>query len=236
MLEPAPLVRPLATTDSLTHTAFYQVALKCPAAPEIACGSGSKPVLSDLESAAAVAGVWLHRSGTELAIQWQPATPAAQRETVLNEVFAANATVGTLPVPLQPEAGKPLSDPEAWYASAQLDNLTQEEAGIIARRLLHRMQAGTVLSPEQQHAFLDQFTCCFVRHFAVGTAALRTISGTARVAEVNEDILQSLLQNFAGPQRAALEQALATGYLAVPGDPDYSDTPEVDCCTIIEGL
>lgn len=235
MLKPSPLAPPPTNADSLANMAFYQVALKCPAAPAIACGSGSKPVLTDLESAAEIAGVWLHRSGTVLAIQWQPATLASQRVAVVNGVFAANATVGALPAPLQPEARNPLGDPKEWYASDQLDNLTQEEAGIIAHRLLHRLQAGVAMSHEQQHAFLEQFIRSFVRHIAVSTTALRTISGAARVAELNEEVLQSLRPNFSGPAHVALEQALATGYLPVPGDPGYSDAPVADCCTI-EGL
>lgn len=232
MLTSSPLAPPPVNAEFLANTAFYQVAMKCPAAPAIACGSGSKPVLADLESAAEVAGVWLHRNGTVLAIQWHPATSTSQRVAVVNGVFAENATVGTPPAPLPPEAGKTFGDPHAWYASDQLDKLTQEEAGIIAHRLLHRMQAGTGISHEQQHAFLEQFTHRFVRHFAVSAAALRTVSAADRVAELTEEIRHSLQPHFSEPAQAALEQALAAGYLPVPGDPDYSDAPVADCCTI----
>ena len=231
MLEPAPLVRPHATADSLTHTAFYHVALKCPAAPDIACGSGSKPVLTDLERIAGVAGVWLHRSGTVLAVQWQPSTTATQRLALVNQVLVVNGTVGTLLAHLPREAEESLGDSKAWYDSDRLDSLTQEEADIIAHRLLHRLEARAAITHEQQFAFLEQFTHIFVRHFAVSTAALRTISGAARVAELNEEILLSSLPSFAGP----LGAALATGYLPEPGDPDYSNAPVADCCTI-EGL
>lgn len=235
MLEASPLAPFAAHAESLADTGFYRVALKCPAAPDMACGSGSKPVLTDLDSADEVAGVWLHRSGTVLAIAWQPTTAPAQRQALVNQVFALNATVGT-PLERPPLAeAESFDDPTAWYASDRLDELTREEAGIIAHRLLHRMEARAALSHEQQYAFLEFFTRSFFQHFAVSTAVLRTISGVARVAELNEEVLQSSLPTFAGPQRAALEQALDAGYLPMPGDPDYSDAPVADCCTI-EGL
>ena len=235
MLEASPLAPFAAHAESLADTGFYRVALKCPAAPDMACGSGSKPVLTDLDSADEVAGVWLHRSGTVLAIQWQPTAPSAQREALVNQVFALNATVGT------PLERPPLTEvesfdvPTAWYASGRLDELTREEAGIIAHRLLHRMEARATLSPAQQADFMGHFTRSFVRHFAVSTAVLRTISGVARVAKLNEEVIQSSLPHFMGPQYAALEQALDAGYLPVPGDPDYLDAPVADCCSI-EGL
>jgi len=235
MLEASPLAPFAATAESLADTSFYQVALKCPAAPVIACGSGSKPVLTDLESAAEVAGVWLNRSGTVLAIQLLPTTPSPQRQAVVDQVFALTATVGS-PLEQPPlEAVESVGDPKAWYTSARLDKLTQEEAGIIAHRLLHRMETRAALSHEQQSTFLELFTRSFVRHFAVSTAALRTVSGAARVAELNEEVLHDSLPNFAGSQRVALEQALNAGYVPVPGDIDYSDAPVADCCTI-EGL
>src|SRR5436309_8945593 len=51
---------------------LYEVPLVCPAAPQIGCGSRSKPILLALEQQAGVAEAWLNRSGTMIAIVWKP--------------------------------------------------------------------------------------------------------------------------------------------------------------------
>ena len=53
---------------------FYEVPLVCPAAPEIGCGSRSKPILLQLEREEAVAEAWLNRPGTVIAVVWKPET------------------------------------------------------------------------------------------------------------------------------------------------------------------
>lgn len=47
---------------------FYQAPLVCPAAPEIGCGSASKPLLLELERSNVVSEAWLNRAGTIMAV------------------------------------------------------------------------------------------------------------------------------------------------------------------------
>src|SRR5262245_6392697 len=61
---------------------FYEVPLVCPAAPEIGCGSRSKPILLQLEQERTVSEAWLNRPGTIVAIVWKPeATREEQKVT-----------------------------------------------------------------------------------------------------------------------------------------------------------
>src|SRR5437667_10202046 len=66
---------------------FYRTPLVCNAAPDIGCGSRSKPALLELEKNPAVKEAWLNRAGTVIAIVW---TDKAQTENVAKPVFDEN--------------------------------------------------------------------------------------------------------------------------------------------------
>ena len=53
------------TSDRIS---LFEVALRCEAAPEIGCGSRSKPVLLQLEREPMITEAWLNESGTVLAV------------------------------------------------------------------------------------------------------------------------------------------------------------------------
>src|SRR5688572_12608991 len=55
-------------SDLAGRVAFYNVPLRCPAAPEIGCGSRAKPVLLELERVPGINEAWLNRAGTIAAI------------------------------------------------------------------------------------------------------------------------------------------------------------------------
>src|SRR6266436_10087542 len=61
---------PAARTFESSRLSFYEVPLVCPAAPQIGCGSASKPLLLELEHGGAVSEAWLNRAGTILAVIW----------------------------------------------------------------------------------------------------------------------------------------------------------------------
>ncbi|MBI4657582.1 MAG: hypothetical protein HY735_01825 [Verrucomicrobia bacterium] len=65
---------PLASGDDGKPTAnpsrvsLFQVPLKCPAAPQIGCGSRAKPILLELERDSNITEAWLNGAGTVLAV------------------------------------------------------------------------------------------------------------------------------------------------------------------------
>src|SRR6266849_4002430 len=63
--------KPAPKNVSPRRISLYEVPLVCPAAPEIGCGSRSKPVLLALEQQPAVAEAWLNRAGTVMAVVWK---------------------------------------------------------------------------------------------------------------------------------------------------------------------
>src|SRR2546425_1911849 len=60
----------------------FKAPLVCPAAPQIGCGSASKPILLDLEKQPGVFEAWLNRAGTIIAVVWKPETNAETRRNV----------------------------------------------------------------------------------------------------------------------------------------------------------
>lgn len=114
------------STASLT---FYEVPLICNAAPNIGCGSRSKPALVELEKNPAVKEAWLNRPGTVIAIVWKdkPQTEIAK------PIFDQNAIAYTELTEKEAISYKQsFGEENLWYRGADVDKLSKEEATIIA--------------------------------------------------------------------------------------------------------
>src|SRR5436305_10109467 len=75
----APLASAAAPADRIS---VFKAPLVCPAAPQIGCGSASKPILLDLEKQPGVLEAWLNRAGTIIAVVWKPESDAETRSKV----------------------------------------------------------------------------------------------------------------------------------------------------------
>src|SRR5262249_41959937 len=124
----------------------FKASLICPAAPQIGCGSASKPILLDLEKQPAVLEAWLNRAGTRIAVVWKPDADAAIRGNIVAELKEDHVT--ELDGKSRYEAVTDFSSGKGWYRGADVDRLSEEEAGIIAARLVHRVEAKTTLTQE----------------------------------------------------------------------------------------
>jgi len=109
---------------------FYKTPLVCNAAPEIGCGSRSKPALLELEKNSAVKEAWLNRAGTVIAIVWKG---KVQTENVAKPVFDDNNISFT---ELKENEVAPYKQSfrkaNLWYRGADVDMLSREEAATIA--------------------------------------------------------------------------------------------------------
>ena len=143
-----------ATPDRIS---VFKVPLVCPAAPQIGCGSASKPILLDLERQPVVLEAWLNRAGTIISVVWKPDSDAETRRNVAAELKEDHAT--ELEGKSRDNAVKDFLSGKGWYRGADVDRLSEEEADIIAARLVRWVQAKTVLTKDKaeglQHAFSD---------------------------------------------------------------------------------
>jgi hypothetical protein len=136
---------------------LFKVPLQCPAAPWIGCGSASKPILLDLERQPGVLEAWLNRAGTIISVVWKPDSDAGMRRDVAAELKEDHAM--EIQRNARDDALKDFSSGKNWYRGADVDRLSEEEAGIIAARLVRWVQAKRPLAKDKaerlQRAFTD---------------------------------------------------------------------------------
>jgi hypothetical protein len=133
----------------------FKAPLVCPAAPQIGCGGASKPILLDLEKQPGVAEAWLNRGGTLIAVVWKPDSNAEARSHVAAELKEDRAT--ELQGDAHDEGVKDFLSGKGWYHAADVDRLSEEEADIIAARLVRFIKSKSALPNNKaeplQHAF-----------------------------------------------------------------------------------
>jgi len=136
--------------DSKTSTndiSFYKVPLVCGAAPDIGCGSRSKPVLIGLEEQKEISEAWLNRSGAIIAIVWNRSNDLSSRNNATDEIFKKNKiNVKEIDENEYTHLLKDFENKKDWYRSEEVDELSKEEASLIAARLIARTNLKTTLT------------------------------------------------------------------------------------------
>ncbi len=122
----------------------YQVPWRCPAALQIGCGSHAKPILLQLEQDPAVSEAWLNRPGTTVAVVWKEGARRKARRSAEKTLKGGKAS--KLSGEAQAKALADFESGKGWYRGAEVDRLSEEEAGVIAARWVRRVQAKTTLT------------------------------------------------------------------------------------------
>ena len=147
---------PAATADRIS---VFKAPLVCPAARQIGCGSASKPILLDLEQQPGVLEAWLNRAGTRIAVVWKLESDAPTRGKVVADL--KEDYVIELDGKPRDEAVNDFLSGKGWYRGADVDRLSEEEADVIAARLVRRVQAKTALAKDKaeglQRALADAY-------------------------------------------------------------------------------
>src|SRR6266478_4399935 len=147
---------PAVTADRIS---VFKAPLVCPAAPQIGCGSASKPILLDLEKQPGVLEAWLNRAGTIIAVVWKPESNAETRSKVATGLKEDRAT--ELQGDSRDKAVQDFLLGKGWYHGADVDRLSEEEADVIAARLVRWVRAKSALTKDKadglQRAFSDTF-------------------------------------------------------------------------------
>src|SRR5438445_9608791 len=105
-----------ATPDRVS---VFKVPLVCPAAPQIGCGSASKPILLDLEKQPGVLEAWLNRAGTIIAVVWKSDANAETRSNVAADLKEDHAT--EMDGKSRDDAVKDFVSGKGWYHAADVD-------------------------------------------------------------------------------------------------------------------
>jgi hypothetical protein len=154
---------------SADQVSFYTVPLACPAARGLGCGSAAKPVLPALEKKRSIQEAWLDHAGTMLAIVWKKGARTEVRSAEIQSVtndrgVALHELLGER----RDNTLKSFASRKKWYCGAEVDPLSEEEAGVIVDRLVRRamMKEPTIggkaesLKPAITKVIRDQLTGC----------------------------------------------------------------------------
>jgi len=147
---------------SKKHIGLYEVNLVCPAARHIGCGSASKPILLQLESEPGVDEAWLNRAGTMVAVVWKEAGSTKQHAKVVRAVLKERS-LREVSGKTREQTLKSFLSGIGWYRGAEVDRLSEEEAGIMAARLVRRIRALISLSDEKGKELQPAFTAALAR-------------------------------------------------------------------------
>lgn len=190
-----------ATPDRIS---VFKAPLVCPAAPQIGCGSASKPILLDLERQPGVLEAWLNRAGTRIAVVWKTDADAGTRSKVAADL--KEDRVIELDGKPREEAVTDFLSGKGWYHGADVDRLSEEEAGIIAARLVHRVEAKTTLGKNKAERLQDVLAGALRKWFTEAGSQERL-----PVRQLTGDFLNE-------KQIAMLEHAINQGVRPLPNE------------------
>jgi hypothetical protein len=189
------------------RVSIFRVPLVCPAAPQIGCGSASKPILLDLEKQPGVLEAWLNRAGTRIAIVWKPGSDAETRQKVATAFGEDRAT--ELDGKLREETVADFLSGKGWYRGADVDRLSEEEAGVIAARWVRRVQAKTTLPKDKAEGLQAALTDVLRKR-------LTSEHGGPNEKELS---VEQVAGNYIGQaQIKILKEAIDKGVLPLPED------------------
>jgi hypothetical protein len=213
-----------------SRTSVFQVPLRCEAVPQIGCGSMSKPILLELEREPIIREAWLNHTGTVLAIIGSDASNHESIAKAVESVLVKNGvSFNELTGDAYATELKSFTARTDWYRGADVDALSKMEARTIAERMVHRVQASVILTPEKSAALEDGIAKAFERQFfcsADGTSSKRE--------QLTEDIKTVATANLEGKGIAALQAAFAKGIKPLPEDNESTKTKPAtpECCRL----
>lgn len=195
---------------------FYSVSLECHAAPAIGCGCRAKPMLARLESEPAISQAWLHRSGTVLAVLWASPTNAAIKTRLVGAALEKENFVAGAPLDNARRQAllEDFSASVNWYRADTVDRLSEEEAEMIAARLLRRMSARAALSDERAQALKRSIAEACVRVLVEDASSSAQMRAT-RIAHAALDAARGRLDER---EMHALMEAVAQGHRPIEGE------------------
>lgn len=193
------------------RVSIFKVSLQCPAAPQIGCGSASKPILLELENDPAVEQAWLNRTGTLIAVVWKAQPNAQTQQDVASRLKSAaccarDKAIREVQGEARDQALKEFQTGHGWYRGSEVDRLSEEEAGVIAARLVRRVEAKTTLPKNKADRLREVLAETLRKCFTEGL-----VPGTLRAREVAGDFLDE-------NQISILEQAIKKGVRPLPNE------------------
>jgi hypothetical protein len=214
------------------RVSLFEVALRCEAAPEIGCGSRSKPVLLQLEREPMITEAWLNETGTVLAVVGKEGSSRESWSETVQSILERN---GVMAAELQGGARetqfRSYVSGKDWYRGAEVDNLSKREARTIAARLVHRIEAKAPLAQEKAKAIEISVANAFERRF-IGSLSDANAT-TCKREQLAEELSRIAHENLDAKEIVAFEEAVSKGIRPLPEDQEETktETTAPDCCS-----
>ncbi len=190
---------------------FYEVPLMCPAARGLGCGSRAKPVLLALEGDAAVDQAWLDRAGHTLAIVWKASTARAAREATIAAVSEAQkVSIAKVDAGDRGKLVESFRSGNGWHRGADVDRLSEEEAGVIAERLWSRLVAKAPSAAGKREIVKARLTDAIRECLLVSSPSCEDTFRATLVATVRPHLDDG--------EAHALTEAINAGFLPIAGE------------------
>jgi hypothetical protein len=201
-----------ATSPQMSDDAvsFYSVPLMCPAARGLGCGSRAKPMLLELERTEAIAEAWLDHSGETLAIVWSDKSSGVQRAAALKQIADKHeVSLDEITGATRQSSITAFRSGKGWHRGADVDRLSEQEALVIANRLLDRTAAAAPSSKSKADAIRPELTET-VRQLLVGTMP--------SMEECRDKLMKIGRKRFNEAELTAFEHAFEKGYRPIGGE------------------
>lgn len=138
---------------------LYRVPLMCPAARGLGCGMRAKPILIELERTSTVAEAWLDHDGQTLAVVWADKSPTSERTALLATTSKKHAVhLEQLSGEARDASLTSFRSRQGWHRGADVDRLSEQEAGVIADRLISRTIANAPSAKGKMDALRPSLT------------------------------------------------------------------------------
>ena len=189
------------------QVSLFRVPLPCGFAPEIGCGSLARPLLVALERTPGITEAWLNREGTLLGVVGNKTFTDERRAQVVKATLEAEA-IATEELRGQERAAV-LEDffvGADWLRGTDVDQLSSREAGVIALRLVKRLQTKAAISEEVARSLVAAITAFFKGRF------LRDRIQPEQVDHSSEELLKIATAHLDERAIEAFANALEEGY------------------------
>jgi hypothetical protein len=210
---------------------FYDVPLVCFAAPEIGCGSLTKPLFIEAKQVKEIKEIWLNRAGTRIAVEWNGVNDEAEQERIMQPLFAKyNVKAAPIRDSLQIKAfSDSLTYAGKWYKGLEIDQLSLEEAGVIARDVVKpALDAGLLAATE-----VDKVKADVTEYFKEDLVKVRScdeLRGEATQRQWKDAII-AIFEKYISSKKAQKAYALYEQEKEnCHKDGKGSCNPQDDCC------
>jgi hypothetical protein len=213
----------MSSTDNIS---FYEVDLVCNLVSSIGCGSRSKPILVELENESIIKQAKLNRKGNIIGILWHKNIDVNSRLKIINTIFLRNelSTKQSNSNLCRDNLASFLNEESSWLDIENIDELSREEAKVVANQLTLIYEKKGVLNAGQKSKLKVDIENLFYSFF-LNFDTINQLSDTKvyrklvlQVIEVSKDYIDS-------------NDIPEVGFLLNAIDGHYESDDKTKCCS-----